>query len=213
VPVYALFIGQWIVVRFDTSECLYYLFVLGTILATERGRYKTATALFALGMLTKEPVLCFIAANVLTYAIRKRWFDSLAAALSALPYVSLQIALWLWPGELALASGPEPEFAPLPLRGYLKRSFAPEMALMPLVLFLPAIAGLGTGAYFLVQDWPRVHPIPGALLANALLIVFEPQEATGDMRAVGRIAIGLVLATILCGARFRAKRTLSYGIL
>ena len=52
-----------------------------------------------------------------------------------------------------------------------------------------------------------------AMILNALLIVFMPEESTGEIRAVGRMALGLVLAATLFWGKTRQYRGLNYAIL
>ena len=211
--VFGLFIGQLVALRFDTSEPLCFLLVLGGIFATERKHLWEAVFLFALAMLTKELALVFIAAYAIAYLIQRRWLESAAMGLALAPYVALQFGIWLWLGEPALVSGPGGAVAPLPFAGYLQRGFTPAAALLPLVLLLPAIFGAIIGAYHTVKKWPLVDPIPLALLLNALLIIMLPSEASGAIRAAGRIGTGLVLAMLLTGGRLGFRRILNYSIL
>jgi len=210
---FTFFIGQWVALRFDTSEPLCYMFILGGILATERENSWVTTALFALAMLTKDLALYFIAAYGIAYTVRKEWTKSLATWISLIPYVVLQVVLWLWLKGFALTSGPGPAFAPLPFHGYIQRGFSDSMAFMPLILLLPALLGSIIGSSRVIRRWPAIEPIPLALLLNALLIIFLPFEASGEIRAAGRIAIGLVLAMLLTGARLRARRIVNYSTL
>ena len=211
--IFTFFIGQWVALRFDTSEPLCYLFIPGGILSTERKHSGATTVLFALAMCAKDLALYFIAAYGIAYMVRKEWTKSLATWISLIPYSLLQVVLWLWLKEFALTSGPGAAFAPLPFLGYLQRGFSGSMAFVPLVLLLPALLGSIIGSSDAIRRWPAIEPIPLALLLHALLIIFLPFEASGEIRAAGRIAIGLVLAMLLTGARLGAERILNYSIL
>jgi hypothetical protein len=59
----------------------------------------------------------------------------------------------------------------------------------------------------------RWHPFTTMLLANALMMLFLPQSTYREFLAMLRLTVGLVVATILFGARKRSKRILNYTLL
>lgn len=208
--IYGLFVGQFVVVRFDTSESLTYLLVLLAITMYERSRYRLMAVFFALSILTKELAVLFWLGYMVYWVYQRKWRLVALLGSAIIPYLLWQVVLYFWLGSFGFAAGGA-SLSLLPFAGYLTRSFQPAMALFPLILILPALLCLGSGFFHMVRY--GITALGIAMILNALLIVFMPEESTGEIRAVGRMALGLVLAATLFWGKTRQYRGLNYAIL
>jgi len=208
--IYGLFIGQFVSLRFVTSEPLCYLFVLVAIWLYFKQRIGLAVLFFALSILTKELAILFWLGFIIMSIIEQKKREFLLLSMAVIPYIVLQISLKFWLGEFGF-NGSETGIEWLPLAGYIKRGFEPEMALVPLLLIIPAL--LCIALFFHLWRSRNITALSLALLFNAILVIQMPMESTGEFRAMGRIAMGLVLAAVLGGAEAGISRVLNYGLL
>jgi len=205
---YGLFLGQFISIRFDTSEPLCFILVLLAIWAIEHERVRTASFCFALALLAKELALLFLLPFIAVRLARRQCRDAAVLTAAALPYALWQMMLFFWLKEFGFFSGPR---IPLvPFGGFLAGGFSPAAALVPLMLLLPAVLAVCLA----IWHWRGAGGVWSImLLLNALLIIFVPSESSGEMRALARLSLGFVLATLLFGGRLRVSRVLNYSIL
>ncbi len=207
--IYGLFIGQFVAIRFVTGEPLCYFLVLVAAYFYVKDRISLAAIFFSMSILTKELAILFWLGFVIVAVFQRRKRDATLLSMAILPYVIWQIILRLWLGEFGF-TGSETGIELIPFGGYIARGMEPEMALIPLLLIIPAILCIVLVIYLWRSG--TVTPFTLALLFNALLVIQMPTEATGEIRAMARIAIGLVLAAILVGAELRISRVLNYGL-
>ncbi len=217
---YGLYAGQLMSVRLDLNEPLAQAFVQGGILAAEQDRWSLGVFLFSLAALTKETTLVFVGGYLLYLLIRRRWGRLAGMALGVgLPFLTWQGVLWAWLGRPGLGSGGAGAtgWEVLPFRGLWSVGAIDARALGLLALIMvplaviPALLSLWAAGRELSRG--RRHPFTTMLLTNALVMLFLPQSTYREPLAMLRLTIGLMVATILFGARKRSKRILNYTLL
>ena len=191
----ALAYGGWgglgLALLHDTAEPLGYLCVLLGVVAQDRGRPLLGGVAFLAALLTRETVVLVVAPYLLLQG------GSARPAARWAPAVAVFGTWGLWLLTVALVGGgpavPE-ELPRLPLIGYLStRLIDLPATLLYLVapafmVTAPALAGL------------RRQPTDAALwavLLNALLVFWLPPRTAELLWHSGRIATGLVVATLL----------------
>jgi hypothetical protein len=190
--------GVFLAVSWDLSEALGYgLAALGLLAfgrSDERGVTR-ASLLFAAAAVTRETTLLFPIAFAVWLAFHARRRD--AARLLALafgPYVALKIGLALWLHSAGAARATHVE--PLPFLGLIRQwPWGDAHVQQILSVVLPGLLAV-------VVAWRAIGeltPAMLALIANVLfLVVLLPEPSYVDYLASGRIAIGVVLAFVLC---------------
>jgi hypothetical protein len=217
---YGLYAGQLMAARLDLNEPLSYALVQAAILSTERDRWKLGTLFFALAALAKETALVFVAGYLLFLLARRQWPRLAGLGLGAgLPFLAWQAILWAWLGRPGLGSGGAGDtgWEILPFRGLWSvgaidwRVLALLAVVMVPLAVVPTLLSLWASGRELGRG--RWHPFTAVLLTNALVMLFLPQSTYREFLAMLRLTIGLMVATILYGARKRSKQTLNYTLL
>lgn len=232
--VYGLWAGLLMAVRLDLNEPLAYALAAGAMLAQRRGRHWTAAALGGLALFAKETTLLYWAAMCISAFMTagsgrapvfslaragRLWTAWVPYLVSALPFALFQWWLWHQFGSVGITSG-----------GYLATGFeiVPYLGLarigmvsLPaLILFLtifgplvvaPSIWGMAAAASRLSRG--DLTPPVLALAINAAFIPFTPFSTFREPLGLIRLAVGLVLATILYAAHTKSRRVLNFSLL
>ena len=231
---YGLYAGQLMAAGSLLTEPLAYALCLAGVLAAQRDRWRPAVLSFALGVLTKETILVFVAGYLLFLLAPRDHADPRQGALQGkrqwrraaglmlgvgIPFLCWQAVLWAWLGQPGLGSGGAGATAweILPFRGLwsvgtidLRALALLSVVAVPLAV-IPAILSLWVTGRDLVRG--RWHPFTTMLLANALAMLFLPQSTYREPLAILRLTTGLVVAAILYGAYRRSTRILNYTLL
>jgi hypothetical protein len=191
--------GLFLAVSWDLSEALAYGLAALALLAFGRergGRSLTAAGvLFGIAGITRETTLLFPVSFAFWLALHARRRDALRlVGLSFLPYVALKIGLALWLQSAGAARATR--FEPLPLLGLIRQwPWADAHVQEMLAVVLPGLLAV-------VVAWRAIGELTPAVLALILnvlfLVVLLPEPSYADYLASGRIAIGVVLAFLLC---------------
>ncbi len=188
---YGAWYGLGLALLHDTSEPLAYLCALAGIYAQERGRAVVAGIAFLGALLTRETTALLVVPFLLFPRDRRdrsHWVIGFGV-----------LGTWgLWYGVVALvgrgAITPAPWAPALPLIGYLATR-ASDLPITIVCLVVPALVVLGWAAREL-----RHGPADLALWAvalNALFVLWFPPKTTELLWHSGRLATGLVAATLL----------------
>ncbi len=216
---YGLYAGQLMAAGSLLTEPLAHALCLAAVLTAERKRWRLAVLFFALGVLTKETILVFVAGYWVFLLARSQWRRAAGLMLGVgIPFLLWQAALWAWLGQPGLGSGGAgaTSWEILPFRGLWSvggidlRVFALlSLVAVPLAV-IPAILSLWVTCRDLIRG--RWHPFTTMLLTNALVMLFLPQSTYREPFAVLRLTTGLVVAVILYGACRHSKRILNYTL-
>ncbi len=216
--VYGLFAGFGLALRLDLPEPLAFALVAGAILAGERGRPRLSWLMYGLALFAKEVTLAFVLAAVLELFLHHRWRHLAGMlAVSVFPYLLFQGWLWLVFGQPGLGSGGAmaTAFEIIPYMGLWRiGAYSTAYMLSMLVVFGPAaILPSLWGAWFSLKKilLGEINVVVLALLSNALLIAAMPFSTFRETGGVLRILCGLVLAVLLCAARYGQRRVLMYS--
>jgi hypothetical protein len=199
--------GLFLAVSWDLSEALAYGLATLALLAigrtAERG-VAAAGALFGAAAVTRETTLLFPIVFAIWLAAHARRRDALRLLVLAVgPYVALKIGLALWLHSAGAARATR--FEPLPFLGLVRQwPWADPHVQQILSVVLPGLLAV-------VVAWRAIGeltPAMLALIANVLfLVVLLPEPSYSGYLASGRIAIGVVLAFLLClPAILRSRR-------
>jgi hypothetical protein len=217
---YGLYAGQLMSARLDLNEPLAHALVQAAILTAEEDRWSWSVPLFALAGLAKETTLLFVVGYLISLLARRQWrrFAGLAAGVGG-PFLAWQGVLWVWLGRPGFGSGGAGDtgWEILPFRGLWSVGEVDLRVLALLALVMVPLAVIPT----LLSLWAsgrelwrgRWHPFTTMLLSNALVLPFLPQSTYREFLAMLRLMTGLVVSTILYGARKRSRRTLNYTLL
>jgi hypothetical protein len=193
-PWYALVYGAWgglgAALLHDTSEAFAYLCVLAGLEAQERGHPLLAGAGYLGGALSRETTLLFAVPYLLLSRRSRRTFTLVALAVVGTWCAWLGIVALVGRGPLLHPAG-RPRF---PLAGYLAIRGLDLPATL-IWIIVPATLVLGWAA---CELWRR--PTDASLWAaalNALLMVQLPPMNAEMYWHSGRLATGLVAATLL----------------
>jgi hypothetical protein len=199
--------GLFLAVSWDLSEALAYGLAALALLAFGRSGERRVTAagvLFGAAALTRETTLLFPVAFAIWLAAQGRRRDVVRLlVLSFAPYVAVKIGLALWLHSLGAARAAR--FEPLPFLGLIRQwPWADAHVQQILSVVAPGVLAV-------VVAWRAIGeltPAMLALIANVLfLVVLLPEPSYAGYLASGRIAIGVVLAFLLClPAIFRRGR-------
>jgi hypothetical protein len=210
-PWFALGYGGWcglgLALLHGTAEPLGYLCALAGVAALERGRPVLAAVAFIGALLTRETTLLLVVPFLLLGSRERagaaRWVVPLAV-----------VAAWAaWLGILLLAgqgsTGPWSTMWRLPLSGFRATRL---LDLPATVVFLlgPALLVLGWAARELWRR-PRDASLWAAAL-NALLVLWLPPETAHILWHSGRIATGLVGATLIAAPLASSGPRLWHGL-
>ena len=225
---YGLYAGQLMAARLDLNEPLAHALVMAAILVLDGERatrgvgapWRMGTLLFALAALTKETALVFVAGYLLYLLAVRQWRRLAGLALGVgLPFLAWQGVLWAWLGRPGLGSGGAGAtgWEVLPFRGLwsVGQISMPALELLALIMVplvvIPSLLSLWAAGRDLLKG--RWHPLTTMLLTNALVMLFLPQSTYREPLAMLRLTAGLMIATILFGARKRSRRILNYTLL
>ena len=225
---YGLYAGQLMAARLDLNEPLAHALVMAAILVLDGERatrgvgapWRMGTFLFALAALTKETALVFVAGYLLYLLAVRQWRRLAGLALGVgLPFLAWQGVLWAWLGRPGLGSGGAGAtgWEVLPFRGLwsVGQISMPALGLLALIMVplvvIPSLLSLWAAGRDLLRG--RWHPLTTMLLTNALVMLFLPQSTYREPLAMLRLTAGLMIATILFGARKRSRRILNYTLL
>ncbi len=218
--IYGLYAGQLMAARLDLNEPLAYALVQAALLLTERDRWRSGVACFALAALTKETTLTFVAGYLLLLLARRQWGRLAGLSLGAgIPFAAWQVILKVWLGDWGVGSGGAGAtgWEVLPFRGLwsvgaidLKALAILALVMVPLAV-VPALLSIWAAGRDVWHG--RWHPFTTMLLVNALVMLFLPQSTYREFLGMLRMTTGLMMATILYGAGRRSRRTLNYTLL
>jgi hypothetical protein len=223
-PWFAIVYGLWPGLVFsmfrDLTEPLAFGLVAVGVLAfdpTRTRRVAVTTVLFALALLTRETVVPFVVAAVVTLALTDRRLanrsrgslrflrrPALMLLGCCLPLVVWRFVISSWLASSTQEQGGGLSWA-IPFHGlWAYWHFDEQHWLIALTIVLPV---LGISIAALWKGLPRRAPVvTGLLFLNALLfVVFLPKEVYVDYAAAARAAIGVVLAAIFCTPAFAAS--------
>jgi hypothetical protein len=215
---YAFWAGLAIPVRGDLTEPLCYALVVAAFWAQQRGRTGWAALALGLAIFTKETALIFLAAQWAAALFERQWRTLLIALAPLVPFAFFQGWLYLTFGAIGLTSGGymATPFELIPYNGLWRvfeanwRLFLIYGALFGPMVITPSVWGI---VATLRRLWARdFSPVVWALAANAAIIPFTPFSTFREPFGMIRFVDGLVLATLLFGARIRSKRVLNYSL-
>ncbi len=216
--VYGLWAGFVLSIRLDLPEPLAYGLIAGALLMTGRERHHLSWLLYALALFAKEVTILFIAAQLFTYILQRRWRYAISLGMiSLLPFALFQGWLWIVFGHLGIGSGGEmaTSFEWIPFLGFLRiGAYSMIYLLAMLLVFGPAVILPSIwGVWNSIKTWVtgEENVIVFALLFNALIIPFLPFSTFRETGGLLRFACGLVLAVLLFAGRYRFKRVLNYS--
>jgi len=190
--------GLFLAVSWDLSESLAYGLAALAVLAFGRAgerRLTTVGVLFGVAAVTRETTLLFPLAFAGWLAFHARRRDAARLlALSFAPYVALKIGLALWLHSIGAARATRLE--PLPFLGLIRQwPWADPHVQEILSVVLPGLLAVAVAWRAIGELTPAML----ALIANVLfLVVLLPEPSYVGYLASGRIAIGVVLAFLLC---------------
>jgi hypothetical protein len=195
---YGLYPGLFLAVTHDLAEALAYgLLALGLVAFGRDGRrVLAAAALFGVAGVTRETTLLFPIAFAVWLALRARRVrdGAVLLAVALAPYVAIKIALRVWLDSWGAARATRIEA--IPFRGLVDQwPWGDPHVQQGLAVVAPALA-----AVVLVWAVTReLTPAFCALVLNVLvLVVLLPEPSYVGYLASGRIAIGVVVAFLLC---------------
>ncbi|MFL7791147.1 MAG: hypothetical protein AB8I69_03325 [Anaerolineae bacterium] len=175
-------------------------------------------ALFALAALTKETTLIAVAGLLLYFALKRRWWEAVKLGLIAgAPFAIWQGVLWAWLGAPGIGSGGDmaTSFEVVPFWGLLSvaqvdwRVFLILLVIEGPLFVLPTIWALIASVRDLWRG--RRHAWVAVLLLQAAVLPFLPNSTWREPLAMARLTVGLVVATVLYGARRRSRRVLLFS--
>jgi hypothetical protein len=177
----------------DTSEPLAYLCALLGIAWLERGRHALGGAAFLGALLTRETTVLLVAPYLVLAGSEREWRR----------WVIVPAAFGAWGAWLLTVAAvgfgptsPEPLLL-LPLAGYRATRLL-DLPVTLVYLVAPALIAIGLALRQL-----RHRPTDAALWAvalNALLVLWLPPRAAELLWHSGRLATGLVVATLLAAS-------------
>jgi hypothetical protein len=216
--VYGLWAGFTLAVRLDLPEPLAYALVVGALLAHDRQRDWLSWFLYGLAVFTKEVVILFVAAALVSCVLNRRWKDvGGLVLLSIFPYAIFQFWLWSVFGQPGLGSGGSmaTPFEVIPLMGLLRIGYYSVWYLIAmLVVFGPSIIFPAMwGVWASVKKWRsgELSEVIWPLTLNSLIIFFLPFSTFRETGGLLRFACGLVMSVLIFAARYRLKKVLNYS--
>jgi hypothetical protein len=206
-------IGLWAgllgAVRLDLSEPLALMLVaFALVIAGPRleRRIVPAGMLLALALLAKETMLPFVAGWVLWLILQREFRKGALIASTILPFLALQVWLWIVFGSPGLGSGGAgaTAFEIIPFSGLIRIGAVSLAAFAVLaVVYLPGLlvpAAFGLAAP--IRDFWRRAGTPESclLVVNALMIAVAPFSTFREPLGILRLACGLILCLWLYAA-------------
>jgi hypothetical protein len=202
----ALAYGGWygigLALLHDTSEPFAYLWALVAIALLMRGRVVLAAIACLAALLTRETTILLVLPFLLAAAYRRGPRERLAA-IAVLAAWSAWYAFVAAVGRGAISPvtwTPRP-----PLMGYLSTRLS-DLPVTVVCLVIPALIVFGWAARELIRH--RADPAVWAAALNALFVLWFPPRTTELLWHSGRLATGLVAATLLAAPLARARPAL-----
>ncbi len=222
-PRYTLIYGLWagvvVGVGTDLYEPLAFALAISAWQARRTCRFKLSYLFLTLALLTKEIMIAFWIAAVISDVTQRRnrvgWVEMIVPGLV---FSFWQIWLWTAFGNLGFASGGAmaTPFEIFPYFGFLRIGGASIGALLlfalifgPTIIF-PSLWGIISSAHRLLKGDRSVHL--WLLLINCLLIVFLPHSTFREPLGLLRVGTGMVLAILFFAAHHRMQRALNYSM-
>jgi hypothetical protein len=195
---FGLYPGVFLAVTHDLAEALAYgLMALGLVAFGRDGkRVLVAATLFGIAGATRETTLLFPFAFAVWLAFRARRTKdaALVVGIALAPYLAVKIALRVWLDSWGSARATRIEA--IPFHGLTSQwPWADPQVQQILSVVIPAFAAVAL-VWFAKRE---VTPAFCALVLNVLvLVVLLPAPSYVGYLASGRIAIGVVVAFLLC---------------
>jgi hypothetical protein len=214
---YGLYGGLVAGLRLDLTEPWAQGLVQGALWSWEKERGGVASVLLALAALAKETALIAAAGFFLYLALERRWRELIHMGMVVgLPFVLWQGVLWAWLGTPGTGAGGAmaTSFEWLPFAGLWRvttiswPTFWLLLAIEGPLFVIPTAWAIFASAGDLFRG--RRHPWVSILLTQASVLSFLPFSTWREPLAMARLAVGLVSATLLYGARRRARRILTF---
>jgi hypothetical protein len=215
--VYGLYGGLVAGLRLDLTEPWAQGLVQGALWSWEEERVEVASVLLALAALAKETALIVVVGLFLYLVLERRWRELIRlGVVVGLPFMLWQGVLWIWLGRPGIGAGGAmaTPFEWLPFAGLWRvttiswPAFWLLLAVEAPLFVIPAAWATFASARDLFRG--RRHPWVSILLAQAGVLPFLPFSTWREPLAMARLAVGLVSATLLYGARRRAGRILTF---
>jgi hypothetical protein len=209
----ALVFGLWAgligAVRLDLSEPLALLLLILALWIAGPGldrKLVLCALLLSLAMLAKETMIPFIGGWFAWLLLRRRTGGGLLILTALLPYIALQIGLWVVFGSPGIGSGGAgaTPFEWIPFAGFFRiagvslAAFAALLVVYLPGLLFPALYGLAAPLLDFIRR--RANPEGLLLLANAAMIAFAPFSTFREPLGILRLACGLILCMWLYAA-------------
>ncbi len=215
-----LFAGQLVSLRLAVNEPFSLMFALLAIYTFESKRPRWGALFLALSVLSKETALLFVAGYLLYYLFKKQWrLFWQVGAISLIPFLLLQLILWITLGEPGLRSGGEgaTAFNFIPFGSLLAFGLDDPQTLLVVLLMLgplvilPVLALIGA----LVRFFRYHDPLPIAIILalHVLMMITLPFSTYADLPGALRLTSGLVVSTIAFAAITRSRKILNYSTL
>jgi hypothetical protein len=219
---YALSLGVLGTVRLGLPEVLAYGLCIGGLWFLNRDRLPQSAVAFALAALARETTLLvsgavgfhllFFGAGSLASRLRRAVSFGIAVLL---PFILLQIGLYLWLGSAGVGSGGAGAsgFERIPLMGVVQiftvggpAVFGALMVVIGPFVLLPTAWGLWRcWRDWRTQEWTLMTSL---LLFNAAIMLFVPFSTYREFVGILRFIVGLQLAVILYAAERSRRGTL-----
>lgn len=220
---YALIFGLWtgvvVGVGTDLYEPLAFALAISAWYARLFKRFRLSYLFLALALLTKEVMIAFWIAALISDISKKKMRVEWATVLApGIIFLIWQAWLWIVFGSPGMTSGGAmaTPFELFPYFGFIRIG---EVSLRILLFFsvlfgptiiLPSLWGTVSALRKMIEGERSSHV--WALLMNCLLIVFLPFSTFREPSGLFRVATGMVLAIVLFGAHNRMQRVLNYGM-
>jgi hypothetical protein len=222
-PRYALIFGLWagVVVGIGTDlyEPLAFALVSAAWYARLTCRPRVGYFLLTLALLTKEVMIAFWLAALLSDLWEKRTRADWISILSpGAVFILWQVWLWSEFGSPGIVSGGAmaTPFELLPFFGFIRIGTVSLRVLLLFSLFfgptiiIPSIWGTVSSTRTLIKG--EIDATTLALLINCLFIVFLPFSTFREPSGLLRVATGMIFAVLIYAGHHRKRRILNYGM-
>ncbi len=198
-----LWLGQLFSLRADLHEPLCFLLVIAALWWYNQGSLWLSALAMAAAVLTKEAAILFLFSIVWVLLLRRRWLSAWRYALVVLlPYVVMQLGLYLWLGQ----TGFDAQGASLECIPYYGLSFVDPLESQIFLIFFIAIP---VTLLLIMAGWQIQRTLYSesawALMLNCLFIIFLPRWSFVDVLAVFRLSTGVVVAFLFLCAEHRLR--------
>jgi hypothetical protein len=222
-PRYALIFGLWagviVGVGTDLYEPLAFALVSGAWYARLKDRHRLGYFLLTLALLTKEVMIAFWLAALLSDLWEKRArVDWIAILAPGVVFAIWQVWLWSEFGSPGIASGGAmaTPFELLPFFGFIRIGTVSLRVLLLFTLFfaptiiIPSIWGTISSIRSLLKE--KIDATALALLINCLFIIFLPFSTFREPSGLLRVATGMIFAVLIYAGQHHKRRILNYGM-